>query len=176
MIRTMTAMYARGNFIVHLLGKSIPQSARVSKTGVPPNSHRRVVKSVVKLRLMVTSRARKNLGDSGERVAALYLEQHGYHILARNYRTRVGELDLVAEDADGLAFVEVRTRRGRKAGAPEESLTPRKRVRLFAVAQQYLQEHPLHSERAWRIDLVAIELDRAGKIVRIDVIKSAVEE
>ena len=125
---------------------------------------------------MVTSRARKNLGDSGERVAALFLKQRGYTILARNFRTRLGEMDLIAEDADGLAFIEVRTRRGSAAGAPEESLTPRKRVRLFAIAQQFLQDHPIYAERAWRIDLVAIELNRAGRIARIEVIKGAVEE
>lgn len=125
---------------------------------------------------MATLRARKNLGDSGERVAALFLEQRGYRILARNFRTRLGEMDLIASDADGLAFIEVRTRRGSRAGAPEESLTPRKRARLMAVAQQFLQEHPDYAERPWRIDLVAIELDRAGRLARIDVIKGAVEE
>ena len=122
-----------------------------------------------------TSRARKNLGDSGERVAAMFLEQRGYRILARNFRTRVGEMDLIAEDADGLAFVEVRTRRGDALGSPEESLTPRKRARLLTVAQQFLQAHAGYAERAWRIDLVAIELDRAGRVARMDVIKGAVE-
>jgi putative endonuclease len=122
-----------------------------------------------------TSRARKNLGDSGERVAATFLEQRGYKILVRNFRTRVGEMDLIAEDADGLAFVEVRTRRGDALGAPEESLTPRKRARLLTVAQEFLQEHGEYFDRAWRIDLVAIELDRVGRIARMDVIKGAVE-
>jgi putative endonuclease len=125
---------------------------------------------------MATSRARKNLGDSGERVAALWLEQRGYTILARNFRTRLGEMDLIARDPDGLAFIEVRTRRGRAAGTPEESLTPRKRVRLFAVAQQFLQDHPEYADWTWRIDLVAIELDRVGRIARLEVIKGAVEE
>ncbi len=124
-----------------------------------------------------TTRARKNLGDSGERVAAMFLEQRGYKILARNWRspTRVGEMDLVAEDADGLAFVEVRTRRGDALGAPEESLTPRKRARLLTVAQEFLQAHEEFANHAWRVDLVAIELDRAGRVARMDVIKGAVE-
>ena len=122
------------------------------------------------------SRARKNLGESGERVAAMFLEQRGYKILDHNFRTRTGEIDLIAEDADGLAFVEVRTRRGDAMGTPEESLTPRKRKRMIAMALEYLQAHEEHAERAWRIDLVAIELDRAGKIARMEVIKSAVEE
>lgn len=124
---------------------------------------------------MVTTRARKNLGESGERVAALALQQRGYTILARNYRTRAGELDLIARDADGLAFVEVRARRGDARGTPEESLTPRKRARLVAVAQEFLQTHSEYAECAWRIDLVAIELDRAGRLARLDIIKGAVE-
>ena len=125
---------------------------------------------------MTHSRARKNLGESGERVAALALAQRGYTLLARNYRTRTGEMDLIARDADGLAFVEVRARRGNAAGTPEESLTPRKRARLIAVAQEFLQAHPEWSDSAWRIDLVAIELDRAGRLARLEIIKGAVEE
>jgi putative endonuclease len=122
-----------------------------------------------------TRRARKNLGDAGERRAAVFLEQHGYKILARNFRTRVGEMDLIAEDSDGLAFIEVRTRRGEALGSPEESLTPRKRVRLLTVAQEFLQAHDEYVDRAWRVDLVAIVLDRAGRVARMDVIKGAVE-
>lgn len=121
------------------------------------------------------NRSRKNLGDSGERVAALFLEQRGYKILERNFRTRGGEIDLVAEDADGLAFVEVRTRRGDGAGAPEESLTRRKRTRMIAMAVEYLSRHEEWAERAWRIDFVAIELEQKGKVKRIELIKSAVE-
>lgn len=123
-----------------------------------------------------TPRARKNLGESGERVAALHLEQRGYKILARNFRTRSGEMDLIAEDADGLAFVEVRMRRGQVMGTPEESLTPRKRGKLIAVAQEFLTAHAEYAERPWRIDLVAIELDRAGRIARLEVLKGVVEE
>ncbi len=126
--------------------------------------------------MKTSSRARKNLGDSGERVAALFLEQRGYTILARNFRTRTGEMDLVARDADGLAFVEVRTRRGTALGAPEESLTPRKRARLLAVAQQFLERHDQWADCAWRIDFVAIQLGRRGEIERMEVIKGAVEE
>ncbi|MBI5303598.1 MAG: YraN family protein [Chloroflexi bacterium] len=123
-----------------------------------------------------TTRARKNLGDAGERLAARFLEQRGYAILARNYRTRAGEIDLIAQDAGGLAFVEVRTRRGDAMGAPEESLTPRKRAHLLATAQAFLASHVEHADCAWRIDLVAIELDRVGRIARMNLIQGAVEE
>ena len=122
------------------------------------------------------SRARKNLGDSGERLAGLFLEQRGYKILERNFRTRGGEIDLIAEDLDGLAFVEVRTRHSDLAGMPEESLTPRKRARMIAMALEYLSRHEEWAERAWRIDFVGIELSPSGKVKRIEVIKSAVEE
>ncbi len=122
-----------------------------------------------------TTRARKNLGESGERVAALLLEARGYRIVARNFRTRAGELDLVAEDADGLAFVEVRTRRGDAFGTPEESITPRKREHLVAVAFEFLQAHPQYADCPWRFDLVAIQLDH-NRIARIEVIKGAVED
>jgi putative endonuclease len=121
-----------------------------------------------------TSRARKNLGDSGERVAALFLEKRGYRILEHSWRTRIGEIDLVAEDAEGLVFVEVRARRP-GMGAPEESLTARKRARMSAMALEYLSQHVEWAERTWRIDFVAIELEQSGKVQRIEVIKNAVE-
>ncbi len=121
-------------------------------------------------------RARKNLGASGERVAALYLQEHGYKILARNFRTHSGEIDLVGQDADGLAFVEVRTRRGEAYGSPEESITPRKRDRLLRLALQFLEAHDEYGDCPWRIDLVAIELDPRGRIQRLDLIKSIVQD
>ncbi len=122
-----------------------------------------------------TTRARKNLGESGERVAALYLQQRGYKVIERGFRTRAGEIDLVAQDSDGLAFVEVRTRRGNAAGSPEESLTAQKRHKLLYVSNQYIASHPEYGDCAWRIDFVAIELDASGRIARMDLIKGAVE-
>jgi putative endonuclease len=121
------------------------------------------------------SNARKDFGDSAERVAALHLEQNGYRIVARNVRTRYGEIDLVAEDRDGLAFVEVKARRGRGHGAPEEALTPRKQLKLVQLASAFVSENELFSNYAWRIDVVAVELDRAGKLTRVEIIKNAVQ-
>lgn len=121
------------------------------------------------------SRARKNFGDSAERVAGLHLEQNGYRILARNVRTRYGEIDIVAQDTDGLAFVEVKARRGRSHGAPEEAITPRKQLQLVRLADAFIAENETFAEHAWRIDVVAIELDRAGNLIRLEVIKNAVQ-
>lgn len=120
------------------------------------------------------TRARKNFGDSAERVAALFLQARGYKIIARNWRTRAGEIDLVAEDVEGLAFVEVKARRGAAYGAPEEALTPRKQLRLVHLADVFIARHPALANKSWRIDVVAIELDRGGKVIRIEVIKNAV--
>ncbi len=121
-----------------------------------------------------STRSRKNLGDSAERVAALYLEERGCKILARNVRTRTGEIDLIGQDADGLAFVEVKARRGGRFGAPEEAMTPRKQLRLVNLAEAFMGQQPEFADSPWRIDLVTIQLDRSGKVVRINHIKNAV--
>ncbi len=121
------------------------------------------------------TRSRKNLGNSGERVAALYLEERGMRIIARNVRTREGEIDLIVQDGDALAFVEVKTRRGTKYGAPEEAVTPRKQLQLVRLAEAFLSGEPEFANRDWRIDVVAIELDRTGKVIRINHIKNAVQ-
>ena len=90
----------------------------------------------------------------------MYLEARGYQIVDRNFMTRYGEVDLVARHDSSIVFVEVLTRRSHAAGRPEESLTHRKKQRLVAAAQQYLQDHGLE-HLPWRIDLVAI-LARGG--------------
>jgi putative endonuclease len=125
--------------------------------------------------MSTSTRARKTFGASAERVAALHLEQHGYRILARNVRTRYGEIDLIAKDADGIAFVEVKARRGTSHGTPEEAVTPRKQLKLVQLADAFIAENEIFSAQAWRIDVVAIELDRSGKLIRLDVIKNAVQ-
>jgi putative endonuclease len=117
--------------------------------------------------------ARKKLGAWGEKVAALHLEAKGYEIAARNWRCARGEIDLVAWEGETLLFVEVKTRRGREMGTPEEGLTWHKSRKLLEVAQYYLLEHDL-DDVAWRIDLVAVELDRTGKLLRCDHIPGAV--
>lgn len=116
--------------------------------------------------------ARQGLGARGERLAAAELQRRGYVIQALNWRCRFGEVDLIAQDDAGLAFVEVRTRRGERFGSPEESVTTAKQARLVAAAQSYVQSTGW--EGAWRIDVVAIVLDRAGHVQRITVLKNAV--
>ena len=116
---------------------------------------------------------RKQLGNFGERAATDYLQKRGYTILESNVRCPLGEIDIVARDGDFLVFVEVRTRRGIGFGSPEESITRTKQEKLVALAEFYLQQHDAISA-PWRIDVVAIELGRNGKITRMDLIANAV--
>jgi len=81
----------------------------------------------------------------------------------------------VTEKGGALIFVEVRTRRGDRLGTPEESITPAKRAKLIAAAQTYLDEHG-QTDRAWRIDVVAIEIDSRGEVKRCNLIENAIEE
>ncbi len=119
------------------------------------------------------TRTRLNLGRLGERLAQQKLTAGGYAILARNYRCRAGEIDLVARQGETVVFVEVRTRRGIAFGLPEASLTPRKRQHLIAAAQTYLQANQLE-QAPWRIDVVAVELSHQGALLRVDVIENAI--
>jgi len=116
---------------------------------------------------------RRRLGNWGEGVAAVRLEAEGYTIVARNWRCAAGEIDLVARDGETLVFVEVKTRRGRAYGAPEEALTPRKAQKLLQLGAQYVYEQSL-GDVNWRIDLVAIELDARGLLLRCDHVRNAV--
>ncbi|NOZ30193.1 MAG: YraN family protein [Chloroflexi bacterium] len=116
---------------------------------------------------------RRGLGDTGESLAARELARRGLTIVARNWRCAQGEIDLIARDGDTLAIVEVRTRRGRTYGTPEESITPTKQARLIQLAQMYVAE--IGWEGPWRIDVVAIELDRGGRLLRITHLPGAIE-
>jgi putative endonuclease len=116
---------------------------------------------------------RRDLGQRGEELAVAELTRRGYVVRQRNWRCQDGEVDVVAEHDDWLVFVEVRTRRGRDLGTPEESITEAKRARLVRVAQSYLSEfEPV--ELDWRIDVVAVEMTRGGKLMRVDVYENAV--
>lgn len=120
---------------------------------------------------MVSSR--KKTGDFGEAVAANYLTQHGYHIIARNWRCATGEIDIIAKIGGTLVFVEVRTRHGSRLGSPEESITPRKQQKLIALAFEYLAGMDTPADD-WRIDAVAVVLGRKNAIERITHIPFAV--
>jgi len=116
---------------------------------------------------------RQRLGRRGEDLAAAHLAGLGYEIVARNWRCPAGELDIVARQGETLVLVEVRARRSRAFGLPEESITAAKRGRLLACGQYLAAE--LAWAGVWRIDLVAVEIGPAGDVQRLAVIPCAVE-
>jgi len=115
---------------------------------------------------------RRSLGQRGEELAARQLATKGFEIVARNWRCETGELDLVARDGECLVLIEVRTRRGRSMGSPEESITTAKQARLIALSEAYVQEQKWAGD--WRIDVVAIEMDRRGRVLRLEHYENAV--
>lgn len=117
---------------------------------------------------------RRALGTFGEAAAAAHLTRRGMPIVARNWRCNIGEIDLVAREGGQLVFVEVRSRRAGPV-APEETIGPAKARRLAALAQAYLQAADLPEQTPWRIDLIAVVVDAAGRLSRLSHIESAIE-
>ena len=118
---------------------------------------------------------RHRLGALGERLAVAHLERLGYEIVARNHRTRHGEIDIVACDDETLVFVEVKTRHGEGLGRAEDAIGGAQAKRLLTAAEWFLAEHPEHGDAVWRVDLVAITLDqRDGRVRRLTHVENAV--
>lgn len=99
---------------------------------------------------------RQTLGKLGEERAVRELERRGYAILARRYRTRYGEIDIVADDAGTIVFVEVKVRETADCGSAAEAVTVRKQRRLTSMAADYLARNRV-ADRACRFDVVAID-------------------
>lgn len=100
--------------------------------------------------------ARRLFGDASEQVAERYLVERGYKILDRQFLTRVGEIDLIAEVGDEIVFVEVKARKNDAFGYPEEAVTKRKLRKIAQAAELYLRHKNL-TNRSFRVDVVAIE-------------------
>jgi putative endonuclease len=123
----------------------------------------------------VSSDPRHRLGALGERLAAEHLARRGFTILERNYRTRWGELDIVAFDGTTLAFCEVKTRRvGHSETNPFEAVHSRKRARLRRMAGSWMRdrtERPFAA--AIRCDAIGVTFDRAGRLLALEHLEGA---
>ncbi len=119
--------------------------------------------------------SKRETGLRGEQLACEFLGKNGYDIIERNYRCPEGEIDVVARQRDTLVFIEVRTKTSRRFGGPEESITPVKAGRLRKLAERYGQSHNNLPE-TWRIDVVAIQMNKDGRASRIEIIENAVSE
>ena len=98
---------------------------------------------------------RQRVGKWGEDQALAYLSSKGLCLIGRNVRTAHGEIDLIMADGEQLVFVEVKTRTSLDFGNPEESITSKKRARMVASVESYLQKSP-ENYQEWRIDVIAI--------------------
>ncbi len=115
----------------------------------------------------------KSLGNSGEELAAQFLLKKGYRILAKNYRTSRGEIDIVAQEKSTLCFVEVKTRARLSCGSPLESVNLAKQRKLSYMAYEYLSRAHQSSHKA-RFDVVAITI-LSGQSPEIKLIRNAFE-
>ena len=126
---------------------------------------------------------RRTLGDRGERIALDALQEAGLRIIERNWRCRAGELDIVAEECAPdysrgalhsmwLVLIEVRTRRGHGYGSALQAFTPKKQAKLRELAALYVQE--TEWEGPWRIDAVAVQMDRSGRVIDVEHVRHAV--
>jgi putative endonuclease len=101
--------------------------------------------------------AKDTLGRDGEDAAASYLRGSGYEILDRNWRCRLGEIDIVARHGDEIVVVEVKTRTTELYGHPLEAVDARKRTRLWKLAAAWCRDHPENARgRRVRVDAVAV--------------------
>jgi putative endonuclease len=120
---------------------------------------------------------RRDRGSLGERIAAEHLERRGYRIVDRNYRTRHGELDIVAADERALIFCEVKTRvvGGRSGPAtPLEAIGPGKQRRLRALAREWLaaaSDRPHRPEL--RFDAIGVTISRGGDLLALEHLEAA---
>lgn len=109
---------------------------------------------------------RRYLGIKGENIAVNYLQRKGFRILERNFRCRLGEIDIVALHDGYLIFVEVRTKSNIKYGLPQESVTVTKMNKLRRLAQFYLTQRSFKKLNV-RFDVVAVNCARETKITHI---------
>ena len=116
------------------------------------------------------------IGRAGEAAARAFVTQElGYKIAETNFRTREGEIDIVAIDNGTWVFIEVKTRSNRGFGSGVEQISTRKAQRLQVTSQRYLAENGL-DDAEWRIDLLSVEMSRSGRVGNIEHIPSAIED
>jgi putative endonuclease len=115
---------------------------------------------------------RSGRGALAETAAARYLEHQGYRILQKNYRSRWGEIDLIAEDCDCLVFIEVRSRRGAGFGLPQETVNWAKQQKVRQMAVRYLKEKGLWQKNC-RFDVIGVLFDHNDNIKALELIRDA---
>ena len=109
----------------------------------------------------------KAVGDFGERLAKEYLEKKNYNILKTNFRTRLGEIDIIAKKDDVIIFIEVKARKNLKYGRPYEAVNHRKMQKIIKVAQNYIA-YKSQGDNQYRFDIIEVFLSENDKINHIE--------
>jgi len=112
------------------------------------------------------------LGKSGEELAVGFLRDNGYRIIARNYKTKLGEIDIIARQKDTVCFIEVKTRHSDRFGFPQEAILKTKQRQISKVALEFLKSNNLLDKSA-RFDVVSVIF--AEDNPKLDLIKNAFE-
>ncbi len=113
-----------------------------------------------------------NLGNYGEVLAKAFLNKNGYKVLACNYKNRIGEIDIVAEDKGVICFVEVKTRGNCGFGLPQEAVLSSKQRKISLTALKFLKDNNLLETNS-RFDVVSVLIESQGP--KIELIKNAFE-
>jgi putative endonuclease len=116
--------------------------------------------------------ARQQFGRQGEELAVAHLRKKGYKLIERNYRTRAGEIDIIAKHKGRIVFIEVKTRRTGRYGDPKAAVTLKKQRKISMVALAYLKKYHTLQTPA-RFDVVTVRSTDAGDV--IDIIPNAFE-
>jgi len=118
------------------------------------------------------SNQRQKFGQQSEALTEKYLKKQGYKIIARNYRTKLGEIDIIAREKGTLVFVEVKARRSASFGSPKAAVTPHKQRKISMVALAYLKATQQLQTTA-RFDVVSVDYTTAQPV--IEIVKNAFE-
>ncbi|WP_039764488.1 MULTISPECIES: YraN family protein [unclassified Caldicellulosiruptor] len=115
---------------------------------------------------------KRELGNSGEEKAVEFLKKMGYEILHRNFRCKLGEVDIIAKEGNTIVFVEVKTRRSLKFGYPSEAITMTKQRHLKRVAEYFVQRQKAKN-CMYRFDVVEVYMNAKNEVLDINLIKNA---
>jgi putative endonuclease len=102
----------------------------------------------------------KTIGTLGENIAKNYLEKKGYKILETNYKTKIGEIDIIAQKGKNLVFIEVKTITTKENFLPEDKVNHRKKTKLINLVKFYLQEKKINFDIPLQIDVIGIKLGK----------------
>lgn len=114
----------------------------------------------------------RELGKLGECFADKYISQNGFLTLEKNYRTKLGEIDIIAKDGDYTVFIEVKTRKSIKFGYPREAVNYYKQMKIKNIANLYLAKNNKFNSHI-RFDVIEIMLDKVNEVKSIILLKNA---